>query len=148
MDVSNKTSGGVTIVNLNSPTEPPPPTPTAAAAVVATVLNTAATVNHNNVRNTSATSIPITADPVTSPTTVSVAVATATTGRIHKSKNKSRSSPSSPKDGSRKALLSAHLKICKLQESPTNISTYKSPYFSNSTTNCQQHKHNGNTTES
>ncbi|XP_049313359.1 protein melted isoform X1 [Bactrocera dorsalis] len=124
MDVSNKTSGGVTIVNLNSPTEPPPPAPTAAAAVVATVLNTAATANHSNVPNTSATSIPITADPVTSATTVSVAATTATTGRMHKSKNKSRSSPSSPKDGSRKALLSAHLKISTAQPTqPTAVNT-------------------------
>ncbi|XP_053955862.1 protein melted isoform X3 [Anastrepha ludens] len=123
MDVSNKTSGGVTIVNLNSPTDPPPPTPTAAAAVVATVLNTVAGNSSNNASNASATSIPITGDPASSTTTVSLATTTATTGRLPKSKNKSRSSPSSPKDISRKALLSGNLKISTAQTTAGNTNT-------------------------
>ncbi|XP_067644186.1 protein melted [Eurosta solidaginis] len=118
MDMSNKISGGVTIVSLNSPTDPPPPTPIAAAAVVATVLNNV--VPNTTLPHTSATSIPITAEPAATTTTVSVASTIATTGRMHKSKNKSRSSPSSPKDGSRKALLSGNLKISTTQPAPSN----------------------------
>ncbi|XP_037944224.1 protein melted isoform X2 [Teleopsis dalmanni] len=121
MDTVNKTSGGVTIVNLNSPTDStPPPAPSTAAAVVATVLNTAAATAAitNSFQHTSI----ITADPVTSATTVSVASAIATTSRMHKNKNKSRSSPSSPKDTSRKLITSGNIKIPSSHNNTTTVS--------------------------
>ncbi|XP_059216163.1 protein melted isoform X2 [Stomoxys calcitrans] len=107
VDVGNKTSGGVTIVNLNISHDP-----TAIQQPIASKA-TGVVVNSNAANVIPQHSTIISADPVTSTTTVSVAsnhLSHATTGRMHKSKQ-SRSSPSSPKDPYRRTITTGNIKI-------------------------------------
>ncbi|KAL9904900.1 protein melted isoform X2 [Glossina fuscipes] len=120
VDVGNKISGGVTIVNLNSPSDQHQ-TPVISSqkvpnsvggGLVTTIVN--ATALQGLLTTTSHHSTIINADPMTSTTTVSVA--TPPNSRIHKSKQ-SRSSPSSPRDVYRKTITTGNIKI------PTNNNT-------------------------
>lgn len=108
VDVGTKTSGGVTIVNLNSSSDQTAATPAIAAKASGVVVNTLAgnsSTQHSAI---------ISADAATSTTTVSVASSNthATTGRSHKNKL-SRSSPSSPKDPYRRTIFTGNIKIRK-----------------------------------
>lgn len=104
--MGTKTSGGVTIVNLNSSNDQSSAQQGVSAKSSAVVVNALA----NN--STSQHSTIINADPNTSTTTVSVAASNthATTGRSHKNKQ-SRSSPSSPKDPYRRTITTGNIKI-------------------------------------
>lgn len=108
VDVGTKTSGGVTIVNLNSSHDQSNVTPLNATKNAGIVVNSSA------VSTSTQHSTIISADPATSTTTVSVASTNAptTTGRSHKSKQ-SRSSPSSPKDPYRRTITTGNIKIRK-----------------------------------
>lgn len=120
MDVGNKTSGGVTIVNLNISHDPTAMQQSLASKASGILVNSSMANAHPQ------HSTIISADPVTSTTTVSVAsnhATHATTGRMHKSKQ-SRSSPSSPKDPYRRTITTGNIKIRKspLRE---NIDIYR-----------------------
>ncbi|XP_061397050.1 protein melted [Musca vetustissima] len=130
VDVGNKTSGGVTIVNLNSPHELPGIQQPIAGKTSGITVNTSMAANSVAQHSTI-----ISADPVTSTTTVTVPsghTTHATTGRMHKSKQ-SRSSPNSPKDPYRRTITTGNIKIPSnnpapvLSQPPNNTTNATTP---------------------